>query len=241
MKKGNPVRALSPDSEAANPALPGGPRHHFGEHLVLERTVGAATPGADLAVCCHLALCAPCRALAADLERIGDSLIQGEGTPRPQGELRARILDGAGSRPQLAARERHLPASLASTLPPVPAVLAGALAALPRPRWRWLAPGLRGITLHESEGSVARLLELRPGVVIPIHDHGGDEHTVLFAGGLDDDRVQLARGDALTMAPGEHHRQVAAAGETCIALIVNEAPPRPLTLAGRILKRIARL
>jgi len=88
---------------------------------------------------------------------------------------------------------------------------------------------------------VVRLLRLRPGLVIPSHDHGGSEHTVVFAGGLDDARVRLGRGDALTMEPGDHHRQIAAPGADCIALVVNEAPPRPLTLGGRILKRIARL
>jgi putative transcriptional regulator len=238
MRKGKPVPE-NRSAERRDPALSTGPRSHFGEALVLEHTVGAASRGAALAVACHLALCPSCRELAKDLERIGDALVD---TSPPTADLLARIIAGTDSRSQLPAPVRELPAALQATLPSVPLPLVSALATLSRPRWRWLAPGLRGITLHEGEdGAVARLLQLRPGVVIPGHDHGGDEHTVIFAGGLDDERLRLDRGDALTMTPGEQHRQLAAPGAACIALIVNEAPPRPLTLGGRILKRIARL
>jgi anti-sigma factor ChrR (cupin superfamily) len=64
---------------------------------------------------------------------------------------------------------------------------------------------------------------------------------VVFAGGLDDPHGRLAPGDALTMEPGDTHRQEAARGRDCVALIVNEAPPCPLTLRGRILNKIAGL
>jgi putative transcriptional regulator len=240
MRKGKPVPE-NRSAERPDPALSTGPRSHFGEALILEHTVGAASRGAALAVACHLALCPSCRELAEDLERIGDALVDGS-APAPAADLLARIIASTDSRSQLPAPVRELPAALQGTLPSVPRALVSVLATLSRPRWRWLAPGLRGITLHESEdGAVARLLQLRPGVVIPGHDHGGDEHTVIFAGGLDDERIRLDRGDALTMTPGEQHRQRAAAGAACVALIVNEAPPRPLTLGGRILKRIARL
>jgi putative transcriptional regulator len=88
---------------------------------------------------------------------------------------------------------------------------------------------------------VARLLRLRPGLVIPSHDHHGAEHTVVFSGGLDDSNGHLGRGDASTMLPGDRHEQEASAGEDCVALVVHEASPRPLTLRGRLLKTIARL
>jgi putative transcriptional regulator len=216
-----------------------GPQSHFAVDLVLENTVGTASEGAGLAVACHLALCGVCRRLAADLERIGDSLLQAERRFAPRPELRARILADAG--PQPPPTVSALPSALIGTLPPVPPPLVEALAALRGPRWRWQVPGLRAITLHERDGSVARLLRLRPGMVIPSHDHGGPEHTVIFGGGLDDEHVCLGRGDALTMHPGDQHQQRAAPGADCIALVVNEAPPRPITLRGRILKRLARL
>jgi putative transcriptional regulator len=217
-----------------------GPRSHFGEDLILACTVGAASDGAALAVACHLDLCPSCRGLATDLELIGEALFTRESAP-PRPELLTRILDDAAAQAQAQAPARRIPETLMTSLPRVPGPLVDALATVDRPRWRWLAPGIHAITLVQQGASVVRLLRLRPGLVIPSHDHGGSEHTVVFAGGLDDAQVRLGRGDALTMEPGDHHRQMAAPGADCIALVVNEAPPRPLTLGGRILKRIARL
>jgi putative transcriptional regulator len=229
------------DAQSAFPAAGVGPRRHFGEDLVLEHTVGAASEGAALAVACHLTLCGLCRALAHDLERIGETLLETQGAGRPRPELRARLLAAdLGPPPACAAGE--VPAALLGSLAPLPAPLVAVLAGLRRPRWRFMIPGVRAITLLEhDDGSVARLLRLRPGLVVPAHDHGGSEHTVVFAGGLDDQHVRLGRGDALTMEPGDTHEQLAAPGGDCLALVVNEAPPRPLTLRGRILKKLARL
>jgi putative transcriptional regulator len=232
--------------EAQNPASatshPSGPRLHFADDLLLEHTVGAASEGATLAVACHLALCGVCRDTAADLDRIGESLLAAQpASPRPEVLTRVLAHVDEGARPPAPRRERGLPAVLEGKVPPVPPALVSALAALPDPRWKWLAPGISAIVLHEEDRAVARLIRLRPGLVIPIHDHGASEHTVVFAGGLDDEHVQLGAGDALTMEPGDRHEQTAAPGGDCYALIVSEAPPRPLTWRGRILKRIARL
>lgn len=216
---------------------------------MLDQAVGAASDGAALAVACHLALCSPCRALSADLDTIGASLISAAvpetaaGAGMPRQEVRARILADISSRPGAArvaaAVPTELPAAVLEDLPPLPPVLLRAIAAQAKVAWRWMIPGIRGITLAKKGPYTARLLRLRPGVVIPRHDHGGAEYTVVFAGGLDDEGGHLGAGDALTMLPGDRHRQQASPGPDCIALVVNEAPPRPVNLLGRILKRIA--
>jgi len=63
---------------------------------------------------------------------------------------------------------------------------------------------------------------------------------VIFQGGLVEPGVDLERGDAATMMPGQHHHQRATAGSPCVALIVNERAPRPLTTMGRVLKAVTR-
>ena len=42
------------------------------------------------------------------------------------------------------------------------------------------------------------------------------------------------------MMPGDTHRQRSSRGEACVALIVSEGAPRPLTLVGRVLKGLTR-
>jgi putative transcriptional regulator len=220
------------------------PDRHFGEELLFllfERGAGTVGAGAGLAVACHLALCPACASLAAELERSSAALTTPE-APRP--ELRDRILAGMDrAGPAAAPQPRQPSPALLVGLPPLPEALRRAIAAVPGApaRWRWLLPGVRCITLWDGDQYAARLFRLRPGVVIPHHDHHGPEQTVVFAGGLDDHSGHLGRGDALTMLPGERHQQSAAPGEECIALIVNDLPPRPLTLKGRLLKRIAGL
>jgi len=103
-----------------------------------------------------------------------------------------------------------------------------------------LIPGIRAIDLGFDDVWRARLVAFRPGIPIPEHDHAGPEHTVVFQGGLVEPGVDLERGDAATMIQGQHHHQRAAAGPPCIALIVNEREPRPMTAMGRILKAVTR-
>jgi putative transcriptional regulator len=215
------------------------PDRHFGEELLFEHGAGTVSRGAGLAVACHLALCPACAELASELERAGAALAS-PAAPRP--ELRERIVAGVDrAAPAAAPGPRHPPPELLAGLPALPQALVRAIAAVPGAGWRWFLPGVSGITLADQDQFAARLFRLRPGVVIPRHDHHGPEQTVVFAGGLDDHGGHLGRGDALTMLPGDRHEQAASPGEDCIALIVNDLPARPLTLKGRLLKRLARL
>lgn len=99
---------------------------------------------------------------------------------------------------------------------------------------------MRAIDLEIPSVWRARLLRFRPGIAIPVHDHVGPEHTVVFSGGLVDGGGHLGRGDAATMLPGDTHRQRTEPGEICVALIISEAPARPLTASGKILKWLTR-
>jgi putative transcriptional regulator len=217
------------------------PVRHFPEDLVRTHAVGAASQGASLAVACHLAYCAGCRRDAAAHEAMLDALLDGTlpAGEAPPERIRQRLLGGdLPPRPQ---EPRPLPtARLPEDLPPLPPALARQLERLGQVRWRRLLPGIRAIDLGVGDAWRARLIRFRPGISIPLHDHGGPEHTVVFSGGLDDQGGHLGRGDAATMMPGDRHRQRTSPGEPCLALIVSEAPARPLTLAGRVLQRLTR-
>jgi len=243
----------NPGPGAADPV----PQRHFPDDLLRTYAVGAASEGAGLAVACHLAFCPECRGGAAAHEEILDALLRiGQGSDDDGGED-----DGGAARPGIGAEPAHVrerlmstlaltppdavraaptrpPATLPRDMPPLPPALVHHLQSLGDAGWRRLVPGIRAIDLGIQSAWRARLVCFRPGVPIPLHDHGGPEHTVVFSGGLDDASGHLGRGDAATMMPGDRHRQRSAPGEPCVALIVNEAPARPLTLVGRVLKRL---
>ena len=91
-----------------------------------------------------------------------------------------------------------------------------------------------------ATGPRLRLVAFAPGVAIPPHDHGGTEHIVIFTGAIEEGGQRFARGDIATREAGERHEQRIAAGEPCVALVVNEGPLLPLTLRGRLLLALAR-
>jgi len=219
------------------------PNHHFPDDVLRGFAIGTSPEATRLAVACHLTFCSTCQSVAADHERVLGALgrLLGAG---PE----ATAAGSAGGRERLAAELPAQPApppprpvaALPSDLPELPPVLTEHLRGLSRPRWRRLIPGIRAIDLGFGDVWRARLVAFHPGIPIPEHDHAGPEHTVIFQGGLVEPGVDLERGDAATMMPGQHHHQRAAAGAACVALIVNERTPRPLTAMGRILKAVTR-
>ena len=71
-------------------------------------------------------------------------------------------------------------------------------------RLKRVVPGIGGIKLPVDEaGTLIRLVRLRPGLTIPLHDHGGPELTMVFSGGLVEPERTLHRGDfSLRARPG---------------------------------------
>jgi putative transcriptional regulator len=213
------------------------PSHHFPADLLRAYAIGSASEGARLAVACHLAFCPACGSDASAHAEMMDALLRAaaDNDQAPRAQARAALL--ANLPPQPPAPPRRNPAP-PQDLPAIPAPLLRHFEGMDRVVWRRLLPGIRAIELGIGGIWRARVFSFHPGIPIPMHDHGGPEHTVVFAGGLDDAGGHLGRGDAATMMPGQAHRQRSSPGEPCIALIVNESAPRPLTLMGRVLKRL---
>jgi putative transcriptional regulator len=207
------------------------PKFHLPEQGLVEYAAGIGSDAAGLAADCHLVFCGRCRGeLAASRE--GLSLMVGG-------------LPGASIDP--AARQRLL-AALDDPRPPATPVVPADLTWLPQPlhpllarsaRWRMLVPGARAIDLPVRGDATARIIRFRPGFVIPFHDHGGPEYTVIFSGRLQDTGEIAGRGDVVYRDVGIKHIQTITDDEECIALVVNERPLVPLTLKGRVLRFIA--
>ena len=219
------------------------PAHHPLEEALVEYAGGTTRGSGALAFACHVSLCDVCARRLAGLEAVGGALLDGAPAQALESGALERAMEGldaaGAAEPELPA----LPAFLTHYRLPRP--LERAVAALPgRVRWRFGAPGVRTIDLsspaHAGDEARVRLVAFKPGVVIPPHDHEGTEHIVIFTGAIEEEGRRLARGDIATRERGERHEQRIAAGEPCIALVVNEGPLVPLTLRGRLLLAFAR-
>src|SRR5262249_36645128 len=160
------------------------PLRHFPDDLLRAHAVGAASEGANLAVACHLAFCHACVKGVAAHESVLDALVAAGPNDGPAPGLRNKLL--AELPPQLPAAPRTSK-KLPKDLPELPAPLLRQLRALGTVGWRRLIPGLKAIDLGIDSAWRARLVRFRPGMPIPIHDHDGAEHVVVFSGGLDDE------------------------------------------------------
>ncbi|HEY6476967.1 MAG TPA: hypothetical protein VI456_10325 [Polyangia bacterium] len=216
--------------------------HHVPEPGLVEFVTGACTDGAALAFACHVSLCPRCAADVAGLEDVAGTILETcAGQP-----LAAGALESVLARLETTPRQEAAEVGTA----PVPPFLEGC--ALPAPLlralpstagWRTVVPGMRVVDLPLAvPGGAVRLVRFKGGVTIPFHDHGGPEYIVVFTGSLEekDDGRRFGRGDVSIRLAGERHEQRAAAGDPCVALVVNEGALRPLTLRGRLLLAISR-
>ncbi len=244
----------------------GGPFHHVPDEALLDYVTGRQGEAVALAIACHVALCAHCREEARRLDGIGGALLDTAGPARMSaGALEAAMarLDGASS-PEGAAAP-----GMGATWPDgerlgvprgVGALLAPRLPDGPT-RWRYIAPGIRGVNVMLGEATNAglsaktgtetgtktgtetgtvRVVRLRPGLVIPEHGHKTTELTLVLTGALVDVVGRFAPGDLSIRTPGDTHIQRVEAGAECLALVINGDGLIPMTLLGRLIRLIAR-
>ncbi|HVZ72826.1 MAG TPA: ChrR family anti-sigma-E factor [Polyangia bacterium] len=212
------------------------PTHHVPDERLAEYAAGACGEAPALGIACHVSLCAACAARLRAFEAVGGAVL----------ETGAPDATAPGALEAVLARLDDVPAELPAVDPAAERLLAPL--GVPRVVWRYLAPGaaaagwrrlvpgIAGLDLRVgAAGTMARLVRLRPGLEIPLHDHGGDEHTVILTGALADDEGRFARGDISIRAAGARHVQRVEHDEPCVALVVNEGALVPLTLKGKLL------
>jgi putative transcriptional regulator len=218
------------------------PRHHPEPEDLLEYASGACPEWLSLMIACHLTLCPRCRDEVAMLDELGGVLLEAGAPPDVGAHAWAeRLAQDLSSRAvEPAAEPRALPDHLSGM---VPRALSPYLSE-PDGRWRRLAPGIRHVPLDAPGRDVQlRLVELRPGFVIPQHGHRGLEWVLVLDGDLGDSHngLRFGRGDVCRSDVGKEHRQDVSRDDPCIALVANLGPLVPKTLLGRALAKIVKI
>jgi putative transcriptional regulator len=109
----------------------------------------------------------------------------------------------------------------------------------------WAAPGVWVAPVRTEKRpslfSKTYLLGVGRNMVMPVHDHGSSEMTLVLQGGFSDADGDYTVGDFIEKAPGEPHSPSTDGTEGCVSLITHERPIKPLTLLGKLLKPFARI
>jgi putative transcriptional regulator len=109
-------------------------------------------------------------------------------------------------------------------------------------KWRRMARGVDYVDVPvAAEGRRARLLRIAPGTRVPTHGHGGEEMTMVLAGGYTDAGASFARGDVQSADETTVHQPVADPGEPCICLTVTRGPLMPTGVLSLLTKIFPRL
>ena len=201
------------------------------DELLLAYASGGLDEAMSLVVATHLTLSPESRARVADYEALGGALIE-EIEPA---EVSGGALDAVLARLD---SEEEAPAESA---PPrdghdLPAPLRGYVGPdIESLKWKKLIRGVQEAEFPIGGGGRARLMKIESGVAVPKHSHRGSEATLVLEGAYHDATGYYDRG-ALQMADATlDHQPEATGGETCLCLVVTDAPIRLTGRLGRLL------
>lgn len=226
----------------SSPSQP--PEHHLPDELLLAYATGTASAPIALLVASHLTLCPACREKAATYEAVGGALLA-EAAIDTRGAVdggEPTLDDGAldALLARLDAPREPEPEPVYDPDGVLPAPLVRRVGAFRDLRWRWLAPDTHGVKVMDRPGHLpVRLVRIRPGAVLPPHDHTGVERALILGGGWSDEVGHFERGDvAYVEADRTDHRQVILDAVPCVALVVNDAPLRCHNPLMRLVTRV---
>jgi putative transcriptional regulator len=212
-------------------AMPSPLNHHASDALLLSYAAGALPAGLALAVASHLSLCGACARRAAVAEEVGGYLLdQTDAVSLAPDALERTLSRTAHAEPAAPV----VPKAFSG----LPAPLRGAVAALPDPQWRFLAPGIRQIDLTPGNrgGGSARLLRIAPGTTLQHHGHTGIELTLVLGGSFTDEIGRFKAGDLAELEDDVVHQPIADSAEDCVCLIATEGRLRFSSLMGRLMQ-----
>ncbi len=215
--------------------------HHPPLELLFDYAAGALPEPVALVVATHVALCERCAAQIRAIETIGGALLEGvEPVEADEAALDAVLARLDEPEPFTLARAAEVDAETA--------------AVVPQPLLRYVGRGLAqlawssaGRMFDEARlpltvvGFKAALMRLKPGATMPIHTHRGSEFTLVLAGGYKDGDKQFLRGDFDFKNPSHEHRPVVDADETCLCLVVLDAPVKLTGSFGRLVNPFLRI
>jgi putative transcriptional regulator len=227
-------------------------RHHPPLEVLLDFAAGSLREPAALVVAAHADLCAECRKEIAAFEGVGgEMLAQIEPVSMSDNALEAAMarLDAPesfasaatpASPPATGASLSEAATAIADLVPP--AVLAHLGGDLSRLVWRKVAGLFDEIKLPISvKAYKASLMRLKPGSIVPVHTHRGQEYTLVLAGGFRENGSQYSVGDFTLRGASDVHRLVVDDDEECICLVVLEAPIKLTGMVGRLVNPFLRM
>ncbi len=193
--------------------------HHPHEDLLTEYASGSTNEAVSLLLATHLALCPGCRRKVSAAEEVGGALLSSLAPVAMNEDAFAKVsrkLDLAVPR-----RESRVFANGDTVPEPLRSYLGGGFETL---QWQHIVGGISQYTIMRRGPVSVKLIRAEPGSAVAMHTHGGEELTMVMAGGFTDTTGHYNRGDVQTTSPAITHSPAAIEGGACINLAVTDSP-----------------
>ena len=226
--------------------------HHPDISALWDYHRGATTHGQSIVLEAHVSGCQACLESLSLFDQVGGALLQ----TAPIAQLSAEALELAMAR--IERPEAPLPmasspslttnadikALMASYDCPLEPHVAQSLQNIRLGRRYWAAPGVWILPVQcEDDPTASRtyFMHVKAGMTMPSHSHCGRELTLILKGQYCDGDKTYQRGDIAEVLDDETHAPHISSGEDCLCLIYQDAPIRPKTMLGHLLKPFARI
>jgi putative transcriptional regulator len=210
------------------------------DEMLLAYATGALSEPLSLVVASHLALNPDSRAEVETFEAVGGALVEALPPAEMGGDALERtlakldLLEESEAEGQVCVPVKQ-PAKDGLPLPsPLRHYVGGDIEAL---SWKSVLRGVEEAELPVArrDGARTSLMRIAPGTRVPRHTHGGIEMTLVLTGAFRDESGLYARGDMQLADGAVEHQPVAEGEETCLCLVVSDAPVRLTGFFGRLL------
>lgn len=216
------------------------PNHHLSDATLMSYAAGNSPTHLALVIAAHLDQCPLCRQKLRDMEAIaGSVLTMGATQALSEDALQVTMaqLDGLTQIKNDADTSRSQAVNdNMSDLPSLKRFLPDG--GLDHIVWKNLAPGIKTHIFPQisPEAGTVRLLKIAPGMTLPLHDHQGDELTMVLKGSYSDEIGRFKAGDVADLAEGITHQPISDTDQDCICLIATEGPLRFKAMVPRIMQ-----
>ncbi|MCQ9425662.1 ChrR family anti-sigma-E factor [Pseudomonas sp. LJDD11] len=215
------------------------PLHHLDHATLVSYASGALPQALSLATAAHMELCAQCRGQLREAERIGGALVQQHRSTvvpiRGRSAMLARLDEAAPAdtphRPPQTIDADLLPACLHETFGERYSQL----------QWKTLLPGIRRVQAKGVREGNLMLLNIAPGMAMPVHSHGGSELTLVLKGAYEDRLGLFKPGDIADLDEDIEHQPIVAGDQPCICLAATDAPLRFNGWVSRLLQPLFKI
>jgi len=206
--------------------------HHPEDSLLFSYAAGSADEGRSLAVATHLTFCPRCRKAVAEAEAAGGVLFADAEPQALHGNALANVLSRLDEKFEVPPRQVNTKSSLPE---PLRSYVGRELEDV---RWNKIGFGISYKPLLRRGASNLQLIRSESGRGVGVHTHGGEELTLVLAGGFTDVTGHYVRGDFQTTTSDILHAPLADEGEDCIVLAVTDAPLRFANFGVALLGRL---